>query len=443
MDNEITGAKAPSPHVGPRPTSTNSLNSNELRQSLLRLGADDAGFVEIGRAGLTPQRHEIIATLPETQTLISLVFQIHPESVRSAVRSVAGAEYYQVEKAGQAMARAALFHLSSMGIRAVASPMGFPMEMTRWAGRVWTVDHKTIAVEAGLGRMGTSRLILHPRFGSCVYFSTILIDREVTAYGQPLDKSPCDKCNLCVAVCPTGAIHQDGSFNFMGCITHTYRDKVGGFIDWVEKVAEGGGAKGLRRRVTDAETMSIWQGLAYHPVNKCDYCMAVCPAGAIQHPPYEADKKGYHQRVVDPFRHGTETVYAAPGSDAVAYVRKRFPHKPLKLVFHGIRPNSVPAFITALPHLFQPEASHGLSYVYHFTFTGASQAKLTVVIKDKNITTAESHEGTADVSIIADSDTWIGFLNKERNIVWAIVTGKVKVTGGLDRFKAFGKCFPL
>ena len=442
MEQGVNGPLSAPPQPGP----TNSLspvNSDELRAALLRMGADGVGFVEAARPALAPQIGEITATLPDTATLISLVFRIHPDSVRCHVRSVAGAEYFQVEKTGQAMVRQALFHLSALGVRAVASPMGFPMEMTRWAGRIWTVDHKTVAVAAGMGAMGTSRLILHPRFGAFVYFSTILINRAVTRYDHPLDRSPCDKCNLCVAVCPTGAIYQDGSFNFISCITHTYRDKVGGFIDWVDNVAEGGGTFSLRKRVTDAETMSIWQGLAYHPVNKCDQCMAVCPAGDLEHPAYEADKAEFKRRVVDPFRQGTETVYVAHGSDAAGYVRGKFPHKPVKEVSHGIRPHSVPSFINALPHLFQPGMSEGLDCVYHFTFTGSYDGKVTVTIKNKNISVARGHEGTADVSVIADSDTWVGFLRKEKNIVWAIITGKVKVTGGLERFKAFGRCFPL
>ena len=49
----------------------------------------------------------------------------------------------------------------------------------------------------------------------------------------------------------------------------------------------------------------------------------------------------------------------------------------------------------------------------------------------------------ADVdAIIADAATWLGFLRKEKSIVWAIIRRKVRVRGGIHLLKAFGRCFP-
>ncbi|MDH4184037.1 MAG: SCP2 sterol-binding domain-containing protein [Nitrospinota bacterium] len=420
-----------------------SLDQEMIRRMLLELGADDAGFVEVEREELASQRQDASALLPGARTFISIVFRLHPESLRTTIRSAAAAEYFHAERAGQETVRRALFKFTEMGVRAVAAPMGFPMEASRWAGKLWTVEHKAVAAAAGLGSMGTSRILLHPRFGAFVYLATILIDRQVGANGEPLDISPCDHCNLCVSVCPTGAISRDGQFNFINCMTHTYRDKLGGFIDWAENVAEGDGRFALRRRVTDVEQIAMWQSLAYHPVNKCDYCQAVCPAGQLQHPVYEQDKRSFTQQVVEPFQEMVETVYTPHGSDAADFVRRKFPHKRVKEVSHGIRPQSIASFIQALPHLFQPEASTGLSCVYHLNFTGEETGQWTVTVRDKTIKVLKGLQQTADVVVTADSRTWLGFLAKERNIVWAIITRKVKVTGGLERFKAFGALFPM
>jgi hypothetical protein len=79
--------------------------------------------------------------------------------------------------------------------------------------------------------------------------------------------------------CPTGAISKAGAFDFSACTTHTYREFLSGFGDWVETVADAGGAAGYRAKVTDAETVSVWQSLAFGPQYKAAYCVSVCPAG--------------------------------------------------------------------------------------------------------------------------------------------------------------------
>jgi hypothetical protein len=44
--------------------------------------------------------------------------------------------------------------------------------------------------------------------------------------------------------------------------------------------------------------------------------------------------------------------------------------------------------------------------------------------------------------VTADADTWLGFLAKERSIVWALVRRKIRVRGPLGLLRAFGRCFP-
>ena len=91
---------------------------------------------------------------------------------------------------------------------------------------------------------------------------------------------------------------------------------------------------------------------------------------------------------------------------------------------------------------FQREASRGLSATYHFRFTGREPADATVVIRDRTITVQAGHVGVAQVSIVADSDTWLGFLARERSLISAMLRGKIRVTGPFRLMTTFGKCFP-
>lgn len=62
-------------------------------------------------------------------------------------------------------------------------------------------------------------------------------------------------------------------------------------------------------------------------------------------------------------------------------------------------------FISGLPLLFQRESAAGLEATYHFTFLGHGEPRLTVVIRDRTLSTSSGHIGTADLAVTADGDT--------------------------------------
>jgi putative sterol carrier protein len=95
-----------------------------------------------------------------------------------------------------------------------------------------------------------------------------------------------------------------------------------------------------------------------------------------------------------------------------------------------------------MPHVFQPGKSAGLNATFHFTFTGNEQRQATVVTKDQKMSVEEGHVGQPDLHVTAESQTWIGFLRKEKNVVWALLRRKIRLDGPLKLLVAFGKCFP-
>jgi NAD-dependent dihydropyrimidine dehydrogenase PreA subunit len=270
----------------------------------------------------------------------------------------------------------------------------------------------------------------------------VLVDADVTTYSQPINYNPCLECNLCVSACPTGAIGPDGHFNFSACYTHNYREFMGGFTDWVERIADSKNREDYRKRVSDAESASMWQSLSFGANYKAAYCMAVCPAGEDVIGPFLTDRKKFLQDVVRPLQDKKETVYVVPGSDAEAYVTRRFPHKTTRQVSNGLRTPSIQRFLAGLPLVFQRHQSDGLNAIYHFTFTGQEERKSTVVISNKTLQVSEGHTGTANLRIIADSETWLRFLRKEANLIWALLGRKIRIQGSPRLLLAFGRCFP-
>ena len=71
-----------------------ALDAERLRRLCLEAGADDVGFVSIGRAELDDQREDIVRLFPWTKALVSLVCRMNREPVRSPARSVANLEFH-------------------------------------------------------------------------------------------------------------------------------------------------------------------------------------------------------------------------------------------------------------------------------------------------------------------------------------------------------------
>lgn len=418
------------------------LDAQWLRQLCIECGADDAGLVEIQRPALDDQREIIQKYFPQARTLLSFVCLMNRGPIRTPARSAANLEFHASYDHANDVARQVVTRLESMGIPAMNPSVGFPMEMDNFPGRIWVVSHKPVAVEAGLGRMGIHRNVIHPRFGNFIVLGTVLLGAEATSYGQPIDYNPCLECKLCVAACPVGAISPNGDFQFSNCMTHNYREFMSGFSDWIENVVSSNNALSYRERVSLSETASMWQSLSFGPNYKAAYCLAVCPAGEDVIGPFLTDRKSFLNETLRPLTEKSETLYVIPGSDAEQHAAKRFPNKKLKRVNSGIRPTNISGFLFGLKLLFQPGRASMLSATYHFTFTGDDPQQATVRIDRGTLQVQTGHIGQPDLQVTADSATWLGFLAKERSLLWALLRRKIRIHGSPKLLIAFGKCFP-
>lgn len=426
----------------PPSASPRALEAGWLQEVCFQAGVDDVGFVELDRSALADQKKDILAAFPHARTLISFVLRLNRENIRTPARSIANLEFHHTGDEVNEVARRIIETLARRGVRAInGGAMGFPMEMDRFPGKIWVVSHKPVAVAAGLGQMGIHRNVIHPRFGNFILLGTVVMDAEVNEHTRPIDYNPCLECKLCVSACPTGAISPDGHFNFAACYSHNYREFMGGFTDWVENVADSKNARDYRKKVSASESASMWQSLSFGANYKAAYCMSVCPAGEEVIAPFLRERKQFLQDVVKPLQAKQETVYVRPGSDAEAYVARRFPHKKTKRVGNSLRPQSIRGFLNGLPHVFERGQSEGVDATYHFTFTGEEQQQATVTIRNKTVAVAQGHRGQPDLRITADSRTWLRFLAKEENIVWALLRRKIRLQGSPRLLLSFARCF--
>lgn len=419
------------------------LDADLLRKLCLDFGADDVGFVALDRPELDDQRQEILTALPGTGFLISFVVRMSRAPLRSPLRSLANNEFHHAGDQTNLVAARIVRSLEDLGIAALNPPVGFPMEMSRFpADKIWVVAHKPVAEAAGLGKMGIHRNVIHPKFGNFILLGTVLVRAELTSQTQPIDFNPCMSCKLCVAACPVGAIHPDGYFDFAACYTHNYRDFMGGFGDWAGTLADSRSRTDYQERVSDSESGSLWQSLSFGANYKAAYCLAVCPAGEEVIAPFTANRAAFVAETLKPLQQKEEVLYVLPESDAEAHAARRFPHKRLKRVDSGLRPDSVRSFLSGLRLRFQRRQAREVVRVYHFTFSGAEPGLATVSIRQGVLEVhAEQHLGKADIHIQADSRSWVQFLRKERALPGLLLRRKLRFRGDLRAMQDFKRCF--
>ncbi len=426
------------------PSSRLELSSDWLKALVLECGADDCGFVSIDSEMIADQKDEILKSFPSAKFLISIVCRMNPHSIKAPQRSVANNEFHHTGRQVEEICRDIVKRLRGHQVESMNEPMAFPMELADFpGGKTWIVSHKTVAVAAGMGQMGIHRSVIHPRFGSFILLGSVVIDRPVTAPREvPIDFNPCLECKLCVVACPVGAIHNNGYFNVSACMTHNYREFMGGFVDWVKSVTDSNSMKEYQKKVTDGETVSMWQSLTYGANYKAAYCIAVCPAGEDVISPFLNNRREFVQSVVRPLQEKEEVIYVVKGTDAADHVQKRFPKKKIKFVGSGLSVRTIKGFLFGSTLIFQPGKAKGLSTRIHFRFSGEGGADATYIIENQALEVLGGHIGSRDLLIECTASNWLSFVRGDLGLIRALITRKIKVKGNLKHFRAFGEVFP-
>ena len=71
------------------------LESEQLKKMALTAGADDAGLIDLSRDAMANYRQDLLDAMPDTRSVMMLVFRVNQNHLKSLAHSVADYEFKQ------------------------------------------------------------------------------------------------------------------------------------------------------------------------------------------------------------------------------------------------------------------------------------------------------------------------------------------------------------
>jgi len=202
----------------------------KIREIVLSCGADLCGFANIDRFKDTPNGFSPTDILPECKTVISFAFAIPFGLTKVPSRLIYG-HYNNIScpEVDMITLKSAKKIEELFTCTAIPIPCDNPYEYWDAEKKVGKglLSMKHVAVQAGLGTLGKSTLLLTKRFGNMVTLGAILTDLDLPS--DELSVDICIKdCRKCLDVCPVSAI-SDNTVNQRACRENTYGKTARGF----------------------------------------------------------------------------------------------------------------------------------------------------------------------------------------------------------------------
>ncbi|WP_432666455.1 SCP2 sterol-binding domain-containing protein [Wukongibacter baidiensis] len=413
----------------------NQLTNKEIKEIAKACGAADAGIISIAELP-EDQQDNVKKIFPTAESIISIAVNYNQNAIRSQFQPVGNMEFRSAYKSRDNICRDIERKLMEKDIGTVAITETFPIDLTM--NTPWLISHKDIAVKAGIGAKGLNRIVLHKKYGASIVLGSILIDMKLDEYDRESTYDPCINCNLCKAVCPTGAIEKD-DFDFFGCYNHNYRDRGNSFKDILNRLEKGNG--GLEK-ITDDEKNTLWASIQEGYGFRCNRCVAVCPAAEREVDPFKADRKAFYNTYVKPFIDKEETIFVQKGSKSEAFVDKN-PAKTKKYVGKLMSIDTINFFKRGLTMVFNKEKAKDIKRTYQFIFTGSENEAFTVKVEEGKLSVYDGIAQDRDVLVKADSELWLKFLENEKILLKGILTRKIRIKGNPKYLKEFGTLFKV
>jgi len=253
----------------------------DLIQTAIRLGADVAGLASVQKlrekGSIEPD------LLPSAQTAIVIACAHSRTALASSNLQVKQYDTLSTYENVRVVCDRMVKNLEQEGYEALSIPAFIPIDMAEGKfGMMGAVDHRAVAVEAGIGSYGKSGLLLTEKFGPRVRLGSILTSWK-GEYLQEASPNFCPKdCSVCLDQCPVGALLDKGQVDKTKCSRKIFEYGLRRVIRFAGEMMEGDRAK--RDELLKGFTLrELWQNFMTGNYYYCFQCQSVCPVGTGRH----------------------------------------------------------------------------------------------------------------------------------------------------------------
>lgn len=247
----------------------------QIRAYILDLGVDDVGFASVQDYN-SPKSYEITKFLPDAKSIIVLAYRIL-SSCESPSTSAAQNGYLDLGS----FARTSSYQISRMlerkyKAKVATLPISYPFEMHNDRKAIADFSQRHAAVAAGLGAFGRHNLVIHPQFGTRVFYTSIITNLSLQA--SPKCENSCVNCNICVENCPGRALDEEGKTDVMKCLGHS--QPYGLVADITFQLQRlGSSPEEQKKMLMDAQYARLKQAAYLGNQYMCYNCLKLCPIG--------------------------------------------------------------------------------------------------------------------------------------------------------------------
>jgi epoxyqueuosine reductase QueG len=251
---------------------------SKIKKFALDLGIEDVGFGAVSdyKSPLSPKVETIF---PKAKSMVVLAFKELSNCESENPRIAMGGRIDSMEFARSCVYKVSRFIEKKYDTKAMSTALSYPLDMKpeKRFGLIAEFSQRHAAIAAGLGNFGRNNLVIHPRLGSQVVFSTILTELELTP-DPPITEDLCIHCNICVEKCPGKALDEEGKTDEFKCMKHSQPYGLGRNIRfWVKFIDSSPDEQ--KKLMFSPEYMNMYQaafiGFDYH----CYKCYISCPVG--------------------------------------------------------------------------------------------------------------------------------------------------------------------
>lgn len=194
---------------------------DEINDVAKAAGASGVGIASVDRLMDAPPSADPKDVLPSTRSVISVALPLDGPIQRDFLskrdrlshcfeRKRLAQRIYELCDRLVTLLRDRGFEAVVVDVNNVYRPEHGANDITEMTEFLPDFSHRYAALAAGVGRLGWSGNLLTPDHGAMVELGTVVTSAELEQSPQ-LERSPCDQCTVCAAVCPVGMISKKRS----------------------------------------------------------------------------------------------------------------------------------------------------------------------------------------------------------------------------------------